>query len=62
MIIVGVVFGLIGMVLPTVGVFLTSIFLIISFLFATALMLAFQYVTYRDICHDIYATSAQAKS
>ena len=62
MITVGVVFGLISIVLPTLGVFLTSIFLIISFLFATALMLAFQYVTYRDICHDVYAVSAQAES
>ena len=62
MIMVGIVFGLISVVLPTLGIFLTSVFLIVSFLFATALMLAFQYVTYRDICHDIYAASAQAKT
>ena len=53
MIVFGAVFGLVSIVLPTLGIFLTSIFLIISFLFATALMLAFQFVTYRDICRDI---------
>ena len=53
MITVGVVFAIVSIALPTVGVFLTPVFLIISFLFATALMLAFQYVTYRDICRDV---------
>ncbi len=52
MISAGIVFGLISTVLPKVGVLLTAVFLIFSFLFATALMLAFQYVTYRDICKD----------
>lgn len=52
MISAGIVFGLISTVLPKIGELLTIVFLIFSFLFATALMLAFQYVTYRDICKD----------
>ena len=52
---VGILFGLVSVLSPPLGVFLTSIFLILSFLFATALMLAFQYVTYRDICKDFTA-------
>ncbi len=45
----GIVLGIIGALIPAVAQIFTPVLLFMSFLVATALMLAYQYVSYRDI-------------
>lgn len=49
MLIVGIVVGIIGSLVPALGQTLTSFLIFGCLLLATALMLAFQYVSYRDV-------------
>lgn len=49
MLVVGIVVGLISAMLPVLGQMLMSIILFGTLLLATALMLAFQYISYRDV-------------
>jgi hypothetical protein len=49
MLVVGIVVGLISAMLPMLGQMLMSIILFGALLLATALMLAFQYISYRDV-------------
>jgi hypothetical protein len=49
MLMVGIVVGLISALVPLLGQMLMSIILFGTLLLATALMLAFQYVSYRDV-------------
>ncbi len=49
MLVVGIVVGLISAIVPVLGQMLMSIILFGTLLLATALMLAFQYVSYRDV-------------
>jgi hypothetical protein len=49
MLVVGIVVGLISAMLPVLGQMLMSIILFGALLLATALMLAFQYISYRDV-------------
>lgn len=49
MLVVGVVAGILSSLLPSIGQMLMSFVLFGIFLMATALMLAFQYVSYRDV-------------
>lgn len=49
MLIVGIVAGILSSLIPVVGQMLMSFVLFGIFLMATALMLAFQYVSYRDV-------------
>ena len=49
MLIVGVVAGIVSSLIPGIGQMLMSFVLFGIFLMATALMLAFQYVSYRDV-------------
>jgi hypothetical protein len=49
MLVVGTVVGLISAIVPVLGQMLMSIILFGALLLATALMLAFQYVSYRDV-------------
>ena len=49
MLVVGIVVGLIGSLAPLLGQMLTSLLVFGCLLLATTLMLAFQYVSYRDV-------------
>jgi uncharacterized protein involved in cysteine biosynthesis len=49
MFVVGIVVGLIGSLAPLLGQMLTSLLVFGCLLLATTLMLAFQYVSYRDV-------------
>jgi hypothetical protein len=49
MLVVGIVVGLISAIVPVLGQMLMSIILFGALLLATALMLAFQYISYRDV-------------
>lgn len=49
MLVVGIVAGVVSSIIPGVGQMLMSFVLFGIFLMATALMLAFQYVSYRDV-------------
>ncbi len=49
MLAVGIVVGIIGSIVPLLGQMLTSLLVFGCLLLATTLMLAFQYVSYRDI-------------
>lgn len=49
MLVVGIVVGLIGSLVPLLGQMLTSLLVFGCLLLATTLMLAFQYVSYRDV-------------
>ena len=49
MLVLGIVAGLIGGIVPALGKMLSSLLVFGSLLLATALMLAFQYVSYRDV-------------
>jgi hypothetical protein len=49
MLIIGIVAGILSSLIPGVGQMLMSFVLFGIFLMATALMLAFQYVSYRDV-------------
>lgn len=49
MLIIGIVVGIIGSLVPLLGQMLTSLLVFGCLLLATTLMLAFQYVSYRDV-------------
>ncbi len=49
MLVVGIVVGIIGSLVPLLGQMLTSLLVFGCLLLATTLMLAFQYVSYRDV-------------
>lgn len=49
MLIVGIIVGIVGSLVPVLGQMLTSFLIFGCLLLATALMLAFQYVSYRDV-------------
>lgn len=49
MLVVGIVAGIVSSLIPTLGQMLMSLVLFSVFLVATAIMLAFQYVSYRDV-------------
>jgi hypothetical protein len=49
MLLVGIIVGIIGAIVPTVAQLLMSLLVFGCLLFASALMLAFQYVSYRDV-------------
>ncbi|OAM51637.1 hypothetical protein A7981_09195 [Methylovorus sp. MM2] len=61
MMVAGIVVGIVASISPFVGVAVGAIILLLSLLVGTAMMLAFQYVSYRDVFERKFANVVEAQ-